>query len=279
MDLDKKICLQNLALIITNKCNIDCKHCCRGCKNNIDMSKEVIDKVLSQVAVASNLAICGGEPTLALSTLEYIINYVIEHHIVLEKLTMTINGTNYDEELLRLLNELDDYIRSYINSEESCATFTISNDIFHTEECKRLGIFDKYLDNYARYSDSIHFYGLQILKPHKKLFREGNAEYLDKKITVPLRGTQTFITYVSNSKKFDRENGLCNIGPIITVNTDGILTECDSSLKNQQAIYNYGSVLEEDIESLALKKAKILKPNQWFRACCKEIKRYHNYNK
>lgn len=276
---DNKVSFQNLALIITNKCNLDCAHCCRGCKNNKDMSKEVIEKVLSQVAITSNLAICGGEITLALPTLEYIINYIIENHVLLEQLTLTINGTNYSEELLRLLDEINEYINSYMHLDESRANFTISSDRFHTEEMERLGIFGKYLENCMRYSESIHFYGIQILKPHKKLFREGNACFLDKKITVELRPTNTMVTYVSNSKKFDRENGLCNIGPIVTINTDGIITEADSSLENQQTIYNYGSVFDSSLENQILKRAKVLKPNAWYRACTRETKRYHNYNR
>ena len=275
----KKSNYQNLALIITNKCNLDCAHCCRGCKDKKDMSKEVIDKVLSQVAIAGNLAICGGEATLAIPTLEYLVNAIMKNKIIVEELTLTINGTNYSKELLDILSEMNNYIKRYIKKNESSATFTISYDEYHLKEIKRLDILNQYLENIKKYENSIHFYGFQVLKKNKKLYREGNACLLDEKITVPLRPMGYFVTYASNNRKFDMENGLCNIGPLVTINTDGIVTEADSSIDKQNTIYNYGNIFEESIEEIILKKAKVLKPKSWYKSCCRESKKYKNYNK
>ena len=81
-------------------------------------------------------------------------------------------------------------------------------------------------------------------------------------------------------KKFDRENGNCIIGPIITVNPDGIVTECDASIEHQQSIYNYGNVLEESIEEIMLRKqAIIVSPKEINKRMYKEYKRYTTYNK
>jgi MoaA/NifB/PqqE/SkfB family radical SAM enzyme len=278
MDINK-ISFQNLALIITNKCNLDCKHCCRGCKDNKDMSKEVIDRVLSQVIGASNIAICGGEATLALPTLEYIINYVVDNHIFIDEFTFVINGTKYSTEMLRMLDYLNDYIHHYRDKKGSQTTFTISYDKYHLAELDRLGLLEEYKENVSHYQDSIHFYGWQILKQNKKLFREGNASYLDKKITVPLYQMKYFVSYAGKGGKFDRENGLCNIGPLVTINPDGIITEADSSIENQGTIYNYGNVFDDSLEELILKRAKVLKPRKWYRACCKESDKYSKYNR
>ena len=87
----KGICFQNLGLMVTNKCNLDCKHCCRGCKNNKDMSKEVIDTVLDQTTLIGNLAICGGEVTLAVPTLEYIITQIIVSIMIIFLIINIIN--------------------------------------------------------------------------------------------------------------------------------------------------------------------------------------------
>ena len=44
----KKIYIQNLGMIITNKCNLNCDHCLRGEKcDNKSMSDEIIKKTLS----------------------------------------------------------------------------------------------------------------------------------------------------------------------------------------------------------------------------------------
>ena len=104
-----KLYIQNLGLIITEKCNLKCMHCMRGNATTKDMKNEVIEQ-LDQIDSIGNLTICGGEPTLALPTLEKILTFIVDNHIGLDNLTMTINGTNYSEELLRLLDYIDEYI-------------------------------------------------------------------------------------------------------------------------------------------------------------------------
>ena len=38
---------------------------------------------------------------------------------------------------------------------------------------------------------------------------------------------KTFVTYVGKNNTFDKTNGLCNIGPVVTINVDGTITESD----------------------------------------------------
>lgn len=269
----EKICIQNLAMIITERCNFNCDHCLRGkCANKV-MSDEVIEATLSQFCSIHNLAICGGEPTLALDRIEKIFSYIVDNQIIVNMVTLTINGSIYSVEFLRML----DYIEEYINFKkisQSLANFTISWDKFHYSEAERLGILKEYLENIERYKKSNHYYGLQRLSG--KLFREGNAEQLDINLTKPLQPMHTFLTYVGDKNKFDRENGLCNIGPMVTVNVDGTITECDASIDHQQIMYNYGNVLENSIEETYLNRgALILKPRKWLKANYKEMKRYY----
>ena len=266
--------IQNLALITTNKCNLDCAHCLRGIKDDNDMSDEIIESVLNQVYGIGNLSINGGEPTLALAKLEKIISYVIEKHILVDEFTITINGTIYSEELLKLLNE----INNYINPNEVNTLLAISLDKYHLDEIKRLNMLKEFIKNLDMYEKSKFFCGVR--NTNKKLFREGNAVNLDSKLTVPLRPLKPVITYVNKDKKFDIENGLCNIGPVITINTNGIITESDASIKHQKDLYNYGNILEESIEDICLKNgAPILKPKQFERTAAKLLKKYQTYNK
>lgn len=53
------------------------------------------------------------------------------------------------------------------------------------------------------------------------------------------------ITYVGKKNKLDIENGFCNIGPLVTINTEGIITECDASNEHQKTLYNYDNVLND----------------------------------
>lgn len=269
----KKCYIDMLAMIITNKCNLDCGHCLHGKKDNTTMSNEVIKSSLDQIKGIGTLTICGGEATLALDRLEYIINYIITNKILVEELTITINGTIYSEYLLELLKEID----SYINEEGIRSSLAISYDKYHIEEMKKLGILEEYFENIKKYMESKYFYSLRELT--EKPFREGNAEKLKRLQTVPLRSPKKFITYVNKDHEFDK-NGLCLIGPLVSVNTHGIITECDASEIHQASIYNYGSVFKTSFENSALNnKAKILTPKEFFPACKKEWKRYLTYKK
>ncbi len=42
----KNINLEILAFQVTRKCNQECLHCCKGQMQNVDMSKEIVNKVL-----------------------------------------------------------------------------------------------------------------------------------------------------------------------------------------------------------------------------------------
>ena len=269
-----KIAVQNLGMIITERCNLNCAHCLRGkCTNKI-MNDDVITATLGQFCHIHNLAICGGEPTLALDRIEKIFSYIIENEILVDMVTLAINGTIYSEEFLKLLDYIEEYI-NYQKLERALSTFTISWDEFHYSEVERLGIEKEYLENIQRYKKNKHYYGMQRLTG--KLFREGNAESLDSSLTMPMTPMMPHITYVGDKAKFDKENGLCNIGPIITVNVNGTITECDASITHQETLYNYGNVLTDSIEDIYLKKGiLVLKPRIWLKKIGKEMIRYYN---
>ena len=269
-----KIAVQNLGMIITERCNLNCNHCLRGKCTNKVMSDDVITATLKQFCHIHNLAICGGEPTLALDRIEKIFTYIVENEIIVEMVTLTINGTIYSEEFLKLLNYIEEYI-NYKKLEQVLSNFTISWDKFHYNEVERLGMAKEYLENIERYKNSKHYYGLQRLS--RKLFREGNAEFLDPSLTIPMSPMIPHITYVGDKAKYDKENGLCNIGPLITINVNGTITECDASIIHQESLYNYGNVLTDSIEDIYLKKGILIpKPKKWLKKIGREMKRYYN---
>lgn len=281
----RKMMCKVLGMIVTEQCNLNCDHCLRGECSSKKMSDEVIEATLSQFDYIQTVSLCGGEVTLALDVVEKIINYIIEHQIIVDEITYTLNGTIYSKKLLELM----DYSNSYLKCKgykEEATSFAISWDSFHHAEVKRLDILDEYIENIKKYSESKYFYGLRRLE--NKLFREGRAENLSSNITVPLRPMDIYMTYYTKYKNklgfvkrvFDRENGSCLIGPIITVNVDGIVTECDASLEHQRTLYNYGNVLYESIEDIVLRRnAIITSPNKINKKLMKELKWYSTYNK
>lgn len=272
----EKISAMNLGLIVTEQCNLNCAHCLRGKCSSKVMSDEVIEKTLSQFSFIGNLAICGGEPTFAIRQLEKIFSYIIDNHIVVDQVTLVINGTRYSEDFLTVLGYIEEYV-NYRKLSKALTTFTISWDKFHYEEVERLNILGEYKDTIDRYSKTKFFDGFQRL--FGKLIREGNAEKLNPNWTSPLKPMNSFVSYAKPPIKFfSKEKGLCNIGPIVTVNVDGIITECDASLDNQRLLYNYGNVFYDSVEEVFLQKRKALVVNQyrWKHFCDKEIKKYYN---
>lgn len=241
------------------------------------MNDDVIEAALAQFKYIENLTICGGEPTLSLDRMEKVFSYILENKIFVYRVQTIINGTVYSEEFLRLLDEMEKYL-NYRKREEVKAIFAISYDKYHSEELERLNLVKQYVENVKKYAESPFFAGFQILG--RKVFCEGNAENLASNLTVSMKPMSAIMTYVGrkyigNWCKLDRKNGLCYVGPVITVAPDGMITECDASIEHQQALYNYGNVLNDSIEDVTLCRARILKPSQFNRTVNNEIIKYN----
>jgi len=266
-----KIYVQNLEMIVTEKCNLNCGHCLRGgCSNNY-MSDRVIRATLDQISEVGCLIINGGEPLLALDRLEFILAYIIKQNIRVNSLSLIINGTIYSVEFLKILA----YFEKYINSHKcfnGCASFAISWDRFHHDEIERLNMKELYLENIEKYMESEHFGGFQYLG--NKVLREGYAENFDSNLTTPLQPMRPSVTYIKDNR-FDKKYGVCNIGPVVAINANGTITECDASYENQESKYNYGNVLVNRISDVWLaRNALVLKPRKWAKRNYKEIKKY-----
>ncbi len=272
----RKVYLQNLGLIITERCNFNCAMCLRGKSTNVDMSDAVMEATLENIIGTSCLSICGGEVTLALERLEKLLNYIMTKRIMIEKLAIIINGSVYNEDFIKLLDSFKRYLEIVNNYYEPA--LMISYDKFHLQELKRLGLEKKFWENRQKYQKSGHLLGYKGLD--KKLFNEGNAISLNPQETIPLRPMPYIMSYAGNNLKEDRENGLLNIGPIVTVNTEGIVTEADSSYLNQKTIYNYGNILDKSLEDICLNRNPlIVPPKKYFKECVKAQKKYQTYLK
>lgn len=283
----KNLYIQNLEIIITKKCNLKCAHCMRGTASNKDMSEEVIKATLQQIQSVGNLAISGGEPLLALDTLEKIFTYIIDNKIVLDEYSLVTNCTKDPKDLIKLFDYFEEYVKQTSRLlRKNKGLIAISMDEYHYKELSKLDKTsqDAVLQYIKDLSKTPYFYSFKTI--NKKLFASGNALNLPSKDTVILRPMQTYICYTHKSPKFiDRfkpipKTGVCNIGPMICINPDGIITEDGASYLDQETIYNYGNVKDIAIEQACLNHgAKVIRPNSWYRKTGREIKKYSNYNK
>ena len=241
-----RINIQNLAMIITNKCNLECENCL--CKdNNLDMNNQVIEKTFQQINRINFLHIYGGEPVMALDTLESIFKCIIRNRVELRQVDITINGTKYDSEFLRLLDYINIYLIYTFHTAD--VSFSILRDSEHKASLKKLGIYRETLEYIKKYMESKYFY--ELCKEPKIITRSENF-------------SESYITYMNKLRMFDKKNGICNIGPLVTINPNGLITEADATLEEQETLYNYGDVNNESIESIMLRRSKVVKPAIWY---------------
>lgn len=112
MKLDKYI--STLAIEMTRRCNLNCNFCGKGTAQNIDISKEIIDKTLDEMkdVYIDTLRISGGEPLLVPEMICYLVDQIIKRHIHINNISMFTNGNvEPNEELKDSLIDLLVYLR------------------------------------------------------------------------------------------------------------------------------------------------------------------------
>ena len=158
----------NLALEVTRRCNLRCKHCMRGEPQDLDMSDEVLDKVINQFSSLYHLSLTGGEPFLAADVIEKMVDKIISNKKIVYRLTSVDNGTILDDggvRCIKALNKLADYIYNdvwnddvrdaYKNGEESApVSISISNSQYHVNDIKAaIDFYSSYANEYVKIDD------------------------------------------------------------------------------------------------------------------------------
>ena len=126
----EKVSLRNVYLEIGRKCNLKCRHCCKGESENIAMSDEVMDALLDNVYFIDELFITGGEPILYTERLETLLRKCKDKKIKVNYIIVISNCTIKSEEFVRVFNEWSAYTTFRNNK------LSVSNDIFHEEYLK-----------------------------------------------------------------------------------------------------------------------------------------------
>lgn len=106
----KRIAIDNLIVEITRKCQLKCAHCLKGDAQNVDMSVDVIDKLLESVVSIGTLLFTGGEPTMNLQGMKYFLDVMKSKGISLNKLKIVTNGCETSEDVIALIQDYYSYI-------------------------------------------------------------------------------------------------------------------------------------------------------------------------
>lgn len=119
-----------LILEVTRRCNMCCAHCLRGEAQNMDMTKELLDKifdnVLNTVDYIGQVVFAGGEPTLNIPAIRYFFEKAEQAEKLPASFYIATNGKEHQEELaielLKMYPKMD---------EKDMCGVSLSIDEFH----------------------------------------------------------------------------------------------------------------------------------------------------
>lgn len=127
-----------LSFDVTRKCNMNCKWCCKGDAQNENITKEIIDKTIDEMqdVYIAQIRFFGGEPLLNPDMIEYIIDKLIEKHILFDTINIFSNATIRSQKIVDSFNkalkyfaEIEDEIIYTKNALKKIIKFGIDNFI------------------------------------------------------------------------------------------------------------------------------------------------------
>lgn len=235
----------HLGIELTQRCNLDCRHCFRGESCNLNISKEILEKIFDEVKFVGTLDLSGGEVFLAYEQLKLLLDIAKEKRCIIQSCSMLINGTIYDQRIYDLLNE-------YFGDNFQIG---ISDDDFHEKSIRRIYAgstnkssnpdlypcnVEEIMQNMRRHYFDKHSIGFRRVSNH--LIENGRAVNVE----TPRKKFEALGYYYSNYNNF------LLAGPMIFIGADGYISDINSDIKkrNEQSI---GNVLRDTISSRILK--------------------------
>lgn len=107
----KYLTYEDIEISLTRQCNMDCPHCYKGNSQDVNLSTEDIDALISQTEMIGNLYLTGGEPTLCLDTMSYLLNRIEAEEIPVFKLVVVTNGLTDAKAVTGVLTHWAKYIQ------------------------------------------------------------------------------------------------------------------------------------------------------------------------
>lgn len=232
---DKKLAFNNLVVEITRRCNMACAHCMRGEAQDYDISKEVIDTLLDRTSHIDTITFTGGEPTLNIDAINYILEACTARNIPVENYYVVTNGKQVPDEFILAMTRWHMYaVQSNHGYEPEIAGISLSQDMFHEEissESKAK------LSALTTFTPTDHRFDYTVLGP----IAIGRAKNLT---TVPLKEPTSPDERISAIEIEDSYKDERYINSIITITYNGdILSECDYAYDDTDK-YKIGTVYD-----------------------------------
>ena len=106
--------------------NYKCEHCLRGPSRNNRISRETLEKFLSQVSCVYEVTFTGGEVTLYLEPIRWFIDICRKRNIYVGGFYIVTNGHKYIPEFISLCDELYEFCE-----DNEISGLAISDDPYH----------------------------------------------------------------------------------------------------------------------------------------------------
>ena len=111
MSEKRKLTFDSLCIEVTRRCNMICPHCYRGNQQNVDIDTAYIDELFANVDIIHSLRITGGEPTLCVDKLEYIIDKLYEYKIPIFDFHLYTNGLIYNDRVVSVIKKYGELVK------------------------------------------------------------------------------------------------------------------------------------------------------------------------
>ncbi len=143
-----ELSIDHLTIEVTRKCNMRCEHCLRGPAQRKTIDNHHIYKIMQLINNVSTLTITGGEPTLAMDSLEQIKHCAMYGSCDVNSFYMVTNGKAINVEALAQWA----YGMKFACTDNEISRIGFSFDCFHTNtfNCKQV---EKRRRNYYKLKD------------------------------------------------------------------------------------------------------------------------------
>ena len=239
-----------LDIQVTQQCNLNCGHCLMGKSRNNKITREVAEKIFENIKYVNDLVFSGGEVSLAYNEIKMIIDIIKEKNIEVNQYSIIVNGTIYNEKLLKLLK--DNFNNGNIR---------VSVDYFHDKSIKEKygNNLKRILLNYKRYLNHSHFEAIAPLPRY--ILNSGNARSLKDVIKVD--------EFAIGFASYKNDNEI-NVGPFVFFDVFGNLVSGGESYEINDNNH-YGNIFTDDLIEMIL--------NNSIYKCGNEKEFFECYNK
>jgi len=132
--------VDELVIEVTRRCNLECEHCCRGDRENLDIDVEYIETMIKNISSIQSLIFTGGEPSMNIGAINKTLEICKKYNVYVNQIYIASNGFFLMKDDL-----FSEFMYTIFNwwvycGEKEMMSVDISNSTFHEYE---YGFFSK----------------------------------------------------------------------------------------------------------------------------------------